>query len=85
VSAVNEPHNIDFTIEKDNRKPKSGRRESTVPSEWKRRKTKLLRNTGHKYRTFKRSTDILEQKIDPLWGHRYTGMFFFRVIRSGNT
>ena len=33
VSALNKPHVIDFNIEKDNRKPKSRRRETAVPSE----------------------------------------------------
>ena len=33
VSALNEPHVTDFTTEKDNRKPKSRKRETAVPSE----------------------------------------------------
>jgi len=68
VSALNKPHNVDFTAEKENRKPKS-RKEKSVPSEWKRHKTKLLRISAHKNRTFKRCTDITERKTVPLWGH----------------
>jgi hypothetical protein len=33
-----------------------------------RNKTKLLRNTEHAYRKFKRATEILERKIRPLVG-----------------
>jgi len=69
VSALNETRSIGFTIEKENRKPKSRKRKISLPSEWKRHKTKLLTNTGHAYRTFKRVTDIPERKITPLWGH----------------
>jgi hypothetical protein len=36
VSAVNEPHNIDFTTEKENRKPNSRRRKTAAPSECKK-------------------------------------------------
>jgi hypothetical protein len=43
---MNERHDIDFTIEKDNRKPNSRKRITAVPTEWKRHKTKSLRNTG---------------------------------------
>jgi hypothetical protein len=39
------------------------KRKTAVLSEWKRNKTKLLLNTGHTYRTFKRGTDIAERKI----------------------
>jgi hypothetical protein len=59
---MNERHDIDFTIEKDNGKPNSRKRITNVRSEWKRHKTKLLRNTGHKYGNFKRGTDIRERK-----------------------
>ena len=68
VSAQSEPYFIDFTTEKDNRKPKSRKRVNAVPSEWKRHKTKLLRNAGHGYRTFKRGTDIPERKVVPRVG-----------------
>jgi hypothetical protein len=68
VSAVNEKPNTDFTTEKENRKPESRKRETAVPSEWRRHKTKLLRNTGHTYRNSKRGTDTPEQKIIPLVG-----------------
>jgi len=82
VSALNEPHNIDFTTEKENRKRNSRKRKIAVPSEWKINKTKLLRNTGHIYRTFKRSTDVPERKIAPL---RATGRlkYFFLSYLSG--
>ena len=56
---------IDLTIEKENRKPKNRKRKSAVSSESKRNKTKLLRNTRHAYRNYKRSTEIYEQKIRP--------------------
>jgi hypothetical protein len=68
VSALNDTRSIDFTTEKDNRKPKNRKRKTAVPSEWKRRKTKLLRNTEHANRTFKIGTDIAERKIaPPVW------------------
>jgi hypothetical protein len=66
VSALNEPRNIVFTTEEQNRKPNSRKRKTSVTSKLKRNKTKLLRNTGHTYRTFTRGTDIPERKIDPL-------------------
>ena len=47
-----------MTTEKGNRKPKSRKRKRAVSSEWKRNKTKLLRNTGHVYRNYKRGTEI---------------------------
>jgi hypothetical protein len=63
---LNEPQKIDLAIEKENRKPKSRKRKRAVSSEWKSNKTKLLRNTGHAYRNYKRGTGIYEQKIRPL-------------------
>jgi hypothetical protein len=66
VSALNEPQNIDSTMKTDNRKPKSRKRKVSAPSEWKRSKTKLLRNIGHSHRTFKRDTEIPEWKIRTL-------------------
>jgi hypothetical protein len=33
-SALNEPHNTDFTTEKGNRKPNSRKRKTAAPSEW---------------------------------------------------
>ena len=68
MSALNEPHNVDFTAEKENRKPKSRKRKTAVPSKWRRNKTKLLRNTEHTYRTFKIGSEIPERKIAPLVG-----------------
>ena len=68
MSAVNETHYIDFTTAKENRKTKNSKRKTAVPSEWKRNKTKLLRNTGHKNRNFKRGTDVPEQIIVSLLG-----------------
>jgi hypothetical protein len=65
---LNEPQKIDLTTEKESRKPKNRRREGAAPSDWKRYKTKWLRNTGHKYRTFKRDTEISERKIRPPCG-----------------
>jgi hypothetical protein len=62
VSALNETHDVDFTAEEENKK-------TAVPSELKRSKTKLLRNTGQTYGTFKRGTDKPERNIVPLWGH----------------
>jgi hypothetical protein len=55
----------DSTTEKENRKPKSKKSKRAVSSEWKRNKTKLLRNTGHAYRNYKRGTKIYERKIRP--------------------
>jgi hypothetical protein len=52
ISAVNEPQNIDLTTEKENRKPKRRKIKTAMPSEWRRDKTKLLRNAGHANRTF---------------------------------
>jgi hypothetical protein len=40
----------------------------TFPSEWKRNKTKLLRNAGHTYRTFKKCTELSARKTVPLQG-----------------
>jgi hypothetical protein len=34
LSALNEPHNTDFTKEKGNRKPNSRKRKTAAPSEW---------------------------------------------------
>jgi hypothetical protein len=62
---MNERHDIDFTIEKENRKPNSRKRNINLPSEWKTHKTKLLRNTEHTYGNFKRGTDIPERKGAP--------------------
>jgi hypothetical protein len=62
---MNERHDIDFTIEKDNRKPNSRKRTTAVSTEWKRHKTNLLRNTGHTYGNFRRGTDIPERKGAP--------------------
>jgi hypothetical protein len=45
---------IDLTTEKENRKPKSRKRKRAVSSELKRNKTKLLRNTGHANRNYKK-------------------------------
>jgi hypothetical protein len=39
-----------------------------VPSEFKINECKLLRNTGHAYRSFKRGTAIPERKILPPCG-----------------
>jgi hypothetical protein len=58
---MNERHDIDFTIEKENRKPNSRKRITAVPTEWKRHKTKLLRSTG----ILKRGTDIPERMGAP--------------------
>jgi hypothetical protein len=69
VSAVNKTYNIDFTTEKGNRKLNNRKRKTTVSPEWKRNKTKSLRNTEHKYRTFKRGTGIAERKIANFGGH----------------
>jgi hypothetical protein len=52
------------------------KRKTAVPSEWRRNKTKLLRNTGHTYSTFKRGADILERKIVPLGGRLVDWDFF---------
>jgi hypothetical protein len=79
VSALDEPHNTHLTKEKDNRKRNSRKIETAVPPEWKRHKTKSLRNAGHTYRTFKSGTDIPEQKTASFWGHMSNEMFF-RVI-----
>jgi hypothetical protein len=68
VSALNEAHTIDFTAEKENRKPNSRKRKTAVASEWKINETKFPRKIGHTYRTFKRVTDIPERKT-PLEGH----------------
>jgi hypothetical protein len=56
-----------LTTGKENRKPKSRKRKRAVSSEWKRNKTKLLWNTGHAHRNYKRGTEIYEQKILPPW------------------
>jgi hypothetical protein len=82
VSALNEQHNTDFTTEKENRKSNGRKRKTAVPSEWKRHKTKLLRNTGHTFGNFKRSTDASERKIAPLRATRRLKCFF-RVILAG--
>jgi len=39
VSKANEENYIDFSAEKENRKPNSRKREAAVPSEWKRYET----------------------------------------------
>jgi len=44
---VNETYNLDFTTEKENRKPNSRKRKRSVPSKWRRYKNKLLRNAEH--------------------------------------
>jgi len=82
VSTVNEIYNTDFTAEKQNRKPKSRKRKRAVLLEWKINETKMLRNTGHTYRNFKRGTDVPERKIAPL---RATGRLkcYFRSYPSG--
>jgi len=68
VSALNELQNIDLTTEKDNRKPNSRKRQKSIPSEWKRNETNLPRNTGHAYRSFKRGSEMPEQKTRPHCG-----------------
>jgi hypothetical protein len=67
-SALNETQNMDLTMKTDNRKLKGRKRKGSAPSEWKRNKTKLLRNTGHAYRKFERDTEILEWKIRTPFG-----------------
>ena len=78
MSALNEPHNTDFNTEKENWKANIKKRKIAVPSEWKINKIMMLRNTGHKYRTFRRGTDIPDRKSVPL---RATGrlIFFFNL------
>jgi hypothetical protein len=68
TSALNEPHNIDLTTEKENRKLRSRKIKRAVLSEWKRNRTKLLRNSGQACRTFTRGTEIPERKIRPACG-----------------
>jgi accessory colonization factor AcfC len=58
VSALYELQNIDLTTEKNNRKPNNIKRQKAIPSEWKRNKTNLPRNTGHAYRSFKKGSEI---------------------------
>jgi len=43
---LNEPHNIDLTTE-GKKEAEEQKIKRAVPSEWKRNKTKLLRNAGH--------------------------------------
>jgi histone deacetylase complex regulatory component SIN3 len=65
---MNERHDIDFTIEKDNRKANSRKRITAVPSEWKIHKTKLLRNTGHTYKGILKEVLIYLNGREPLVG-----------------
>jgi hypothetical protein len=52
VCALNETQNLDLTVERENKDSKVRERKRTIQLEWKRNKTKLLRNTGHTYRNF---------------------------------
>ena len=83
LSALNEPHNIDFTTEKENRKRNSRKRKTAVPSEWKINKNKLLQNTGHTCGNFKRGTVIPERKIAPLCGATSRLKCYFSSYPSG--
>jgi len=47
LSTLNERQNVDSKTERKIRKPNSIKIKRAVPSEWKRNKTKLLRNAGH--------------------------------------
>jgi hypothetical protein len=85
VSAHNDPHNIGFTTQKENRNTNSRKRKAAVPKEWKINKTKLLQNTGHTYRTFSRGTDIPEWKLVHPMGPPVERNVFFRIIRAVNT
>jgi hypothetical protein len=68
VSALNETQRIDLTTRKENRKPKSRKRNRAVTSDWKRNKTNLLLNTQHAFIIFKKGTEIPERKIRPPCG-----------------
>jgi hypothetical protein len=81
VSALNEPQNTDLTKEKENMKPKSRKRKRAVPSEWEINQTKMLRNTGHAYRSFNGGTEIPEKTL----GTFCRLNFFFLVLRAENT
>ena len=63
VSTLNEPQNVNLTTENRNRKPRSRKIKRTLPSEWRRNKTKLLRNTGHANWNFKKCAEISERKL----------------------
>jgi hypothetical protein len=75
VSALNEPQKIDLTTEKQNRKPKSRKIKRAVPSEWQINQTKMLRNTGHAYRSFNGGTEIPEKTLGP--SCRLNSFFYF--------
>ena len=68
TSSLNEPQNMDVTTEKENRKLRSRKIKTAVPSEWKRNESKLLRNSGQACRTFTRGTEIPERTIRPPYG-----------------
>ena len=68
VSALNETQHTDLATKKENRKPKSRKRNRAVTSEWKGNITNLLLNTQQAFRLFEKGTEIPERKVRPPCG-----------------
>jgi hypothetical protein len=67
VCILNETQNIDLNREKENRNQEQ-RKKKNCSIRLERNQTKLLRNTEHAYRNFKRGTEIPERILRPFAG-----------------
>ena len=82
LSTLNERQNVDSKTERKIRKPNSIKIKRAVTSEWKRNKTKLLRNAGHASWSFKRGIEISAPQTRPPCGAT-DGQKYFMSFSSG--